>query len=135
GLGLAFCKRTMLAFGGDIICESELEKYTRFTLLFPQLSNAESEQAHEMLRKKTILIVDDQEINLIVNKIEIEKTLSYVTCHVAQSGVEAIEMVQKNSYHLILMDIQMPGMDGIETTKEIKKFNRTIPVVAYSSLT
>ena len=138
GLGLAFCKRNMQVFGGDVICESEFGHgkagWTKFSLLFPKISKEEIERVKTESRKKKILLVDDQEINLITTKLKIERSLFYVSCDVARSGREAINMAKQNKYQLILMDIQMPEMDGIETAKNIRKFNKEVPVIAYTSL-
>lgn len=80
-----------------------------------------------------VLAVDDEIVNLKVIKKRIENTLPDIMCDIATSGKEAVEM-SKNGYHLILMDIQMPGMNGIEATKNIRIDNKRVPVIAYSSL-
>ena len=138
GLGLAFCKRNMQVFGGDIICESEFGHgkagWTKFSLLFPKISKEEIERIKTESRKKKILLVDDQEINLINTKSKIEKSLSYISCDVASGGIEAINMAKQNKYQLILMDIQMPGINGIETTKKIRNNDKEIPIIALTSL-
>ena len=139
GLGLAFCKRNMKIFDGDIIVESETAKdgengWTKFSLLFPKLSEEEIARAKTEAKRKKILIVDDQEVNLITAKSKIEKTLINISCDIANGGKEAIRMAKAGKYHLIIMDIQMPEMNGIITTKEIRKFNQDVPVIAYTSL-
>lgn len=81
--------------------------------------------------KKTIniLIVDDNEINRIIAKELIEK--NGWNCDVAENGKKAIHKLKNNKFDLIFMDISMPGMDGIETSKVIKKEERwnNIPIV------
>ena len=139
GLGLAFCKRNMKIFDGDIVVESETAKdgengWTKFSLLFPKLSEEEIARAKTEAKRKKILIVDDQEVNLITAKSKIEKTLINISCDIANGGKEAIRMAKAGKYHLIIMDIQMPEMNGIITTKEIRKFNQDVPVIAYTSL-
>ncbi len=134
GLGLSFCKRVMHGFGGDIICESEFGKWTKFSLLFPKLSDEDLINFQSQNNKKKILIVDDEKTNLLITKSKIEKNLNFI-CDFANNGEEAIKMVRKNSdYQLILMDIQMPEMNGIESAKIIKSFNSRIPIVALTSL-
>ena len=143
GLGLSFCKRNMLAFGGDIICESELAKennngernsWTKFSLLFPKLSEEEIIKAQTEPQKRKILLVDDQQVNLLTTKSRIEQNLDNIICDITIDSKEAIDLAKENKYHLILMDIQMPKMNGIATTKEIRKFNKDIPIIAYTSL-
>ena len=134
GLGLSFCKRNMQMFGGDIICESEFGKWTRFSLLFPNLSEEEVRRAKLEGKKKKILLVDDQEVNLITTKSKLEKILLYVSCDVARSGKEAISMARQNKYQLILMDVQMPEINGIEATKKIRSYDKEIPIIALTSL-
>ena len=151
GLGLAFCKRTMNDFGGDINCESKLGEWTRFNLYFPELSkekidkvssqlNFKNKEENRIIVKK-ILIVDDEKINLVVTKTKLERFLSNqnfkVECDIALGGNKAIEMFKASigvhnsnldisdsnttsHYDLILMDIQMPELSGIETTKLIR---------------
>ncbi|MCE3255059.1 MAG: integral rane sensor hybrid histidine kinase [Rickettsiaceae bacterium] len=134
GLGLAFCKRNMKLFGGDITCESEFGKWTRFSLLFPVLSEAELETAKIESRRRKILLVDDQEVNLITLKSKIERILPDISCDLARAGKEAINMAKENKYHLILMDVQMPEMDGIEAVKRIRSYDKEVPIIALTSL-
>ena len=134
GLGLSFCKRNMQMFGGDIICESEFGKWTRFSLLFPKLSEEEVRRAKLEGKKKKILLVDDQEVNLITTKSKLEKILLYVSCDIARSGKEAISMAKQNKYQLILMDVQMPEINGIEATRKIRSYDKEVPIIALTSL-
>ena len=76
--------------------------------------------AQEMQNKKRILLVDDQEINLLTAQARIKKNLVNIVCDLARGGREAINMCLNNSYDLILMDIQMPIIGGIEATKKIR---------------
>lgn len=134
GLGLSFCKRNMQMFGGDIICESEFGKWTRFSLLFPKLSDEEVRRAKLESKKRKILLVDDQEVNLITTKSKLEKILLYVSCDIARSGKEAVNMAKQNKYQLILMDVEMPDINGIEATKRIRSYDKEVPIVALTSL-
>ena len=134
GLGLSFCKRNMQMFGGDIICESKYEKWTKFSLLFPKFSELEISRAKLEIKKKKILLVDDQEINLMITKLKLEKMLPHISCDIARGGKEAINMAKQNKYWLILMDIQMPDINGIEATKHIRKRDKEVPIIALTSL-
>ncbi|MCE3255634.1 MAG: integral rane sensor hybrid histidine kinase [Rickettsiaceae bacterium] len=149
GLGLAFCKRNMKLFGGDIICESELgddnngndsnngnkkNGWTKFSLLFPILSESEIELAKTESRKRKVLLVDDQEVNLITLKSKIERILPDISCDIAKGGKEAINMAKENKYHLILMDVQMPETNGVEAARKIRLHDKEVPIIALTSL-
>ena len=81
------------------------------------------------LQKTTLLLVDDQRSNLIA----LEAVLSGPEYNLilAQSGMEAIELVKRHDIALILLDIQMPGLDGFETARRIKAMEsgRDIPII------
>ena len=143
GLGLAYCKRAMQAFGGEITCNSVLGEYTEFSLRFPAISQTELteyeasflQQASKVFAGKRILIVDDQALlrqsaRLLLKdlKIEIEE---------AQDGQQALEKLQQGAYDLILMDLNMPVLDGYATAEKIRSgavcSQQTIPIVAYTS--
>ena len=138
GLGLAFCKKNMKIFDGDIICESKYgegnQGWTKFSLLFPYPTEEDIIKTNLNSKKKKILIVDDHKINIIALKNKIEKCLPLMICDVANGGREAIAKVEKNNYHLIIMDIQMPDIDGIEASRKIKNINKDVPIVAATSL-
>ena len=138
GLGLAFCKKNMKIFDGDIICESKYgegnQGWTKFSLLFPYPTEEDIIKTNLNSKKKKILIVDDHKINIIALKNKIEKCLPLMICDVANGGREAITKVENNNYHLIIMDIQMPDIDGIEASRKIKKINKDVPIIAATSL-
>ncbi len=138
GLGLAFCKRNMQVFDGDIICESCYghgeNGWTKFSLLFPILSEEEVKAAETVVKQRKILIVDDKEVNLLTAKANLERAFPHLACDVAISGKEAIKMVRHNKYHLILMDIEMPDINGIETAKKIRAYDNDVLIIAFTSL-
>ncbi|WP_240642334.1 ATP-binding protein [Nonlabens xiamenensis] len=85
------------------------------------------------LLNKRILVVEDNKINqMITRKILEGKNFN---CAVANNGLEAVEMVNRESFDLILMDIHMPVMDGKEATKKIRSFDREIPIIALTAVT
>jgi CheY-like chemotaxis protein len=81
---------------------------------------------------KSILIADDELMNLKL----IEKSLqpTKIKIFIAQNGEQAVQIFQNNpTISIILMDIRMPNMDGVEAIKIIRKENRTIPIIAFTA--
>jgi len=86
-----------------------------------------------VLKDKQILLAEDVYINQkIATKILEEKGL---IVSIVQNGLEAIEAVRNHTYDAVLMDIRMPIMDGLTASKEIRKFNPYIPIIALSANT
>jgi signal transduction histidine kinase/ActR/RegA family two-component response regulator len=85
------------------------------------------------LSNKLILIVEDNKINQMITRKILEA--KHFTCEVANNGDEAIQAAKSKKYDLILMDIHMPVKDGKEATKEIRKFDREIPIIALTAVT
>jgi len=128
GLGLAFCRRTMKNMNGNISCNSEEGKFTEFVLSFPKAAKKYSKET-----SNRILLVDDQKTVLLINKKLLEKHLKLVRCDLAENGAEAIEQAKQNDYDLILMDIEMPMIDGITAIRKIREFDRQTPIVIHST--
>ena len=80
---------------------------------------------------KKVLMVEDNQINVMVGKQILEKVNLNIS--VAYDGLQAVNMVKEQHFDIILMDIQMPVMDGYEASKEIRKFNKYIPILALSA--
>ncbi len=80
-----------------------------------------------VLKKKKILVVDDEEGLRLLYKEELEDEGSEVT--LAASGAEAIERLEEGAFDLILLDIKMPGMDGVEVLRRVKEKWCDIPVI------
>lgn len=80
-----------------------------------------------------VLVVDDNKINLLITQKNIEK-IGYYNCDTASNGKESISMVKVKDYDIILMDINMPDMDGYEVTKHIRVFNPNVPIIALTAL-
>jgi PAS domain S-box-containing protein len=78
-----------------------------------------------------VLVVEDNEINQLVARDMLE--LFGLTVNIVGNGEKAVENVKNESYDLILMDLQMPIMDGFEATRKIREFNKDIPIVALSA--
>ena len=79
---------------------------------------------------KKILIAEDNDSNFILMTYILKKYYAYER---AKNGKEAVDLVEKNTYDMVLMDIKMPIMDGLEATKAIKKIRPEIPIVALTA--
>ncbi len=146
GLGLSIVKNLLNLMDSEIHLESDLGEGSifYFELKFEALEAAPAEGraakneipeplSNDIMRNKKILIVEDNKINQMITRKILEK--NKVICDVADNGSIAIEKVTNNPFDLILMDIHMPGISGIEATKEIRKFNEHIPIIALTAVT
>ena len=144
GLGLSIVKNLLSLMESEISLESDLGKGSKFSfdlkfgIVEPALNTEEQQEEkpatkQDYLEGKEILVVEDNKINQMITKKIIEKNKAI--CRVADNGSTAIEMVREGSFNLILMDIHMPGISGIEATKEIRKFNTEIPIIALTAVT
>jgi len=138
GLGLTLVKKTLALFNKNIIIDSEPNKGTTiyFSLDFEVFKENSDIMAGEKIIKDPssikILLVEDNKINqLITKKIIIKKGY---TCDVANNGLEACKIAEKNDYDLILMDIMMPIMDGFEASDFISKLKPKIPIIALTAI-
>lgn len=141
GLGLPIVKRLLKLFGSKIRLDSkEGEGSTfSFTILFkidslkseaPQ--KEEDSYVFDHSGETSILIVDDNRINQVVTKRILEK--KDFVCEVASNGHQAIETVENGNFDLVLMDVNMPGISGLEASVQIRKFNKEIPILALTAV-
>jgi len=141
GLGLAISKNLVELMGGYIECKSELEKGSEFIFEIPT-SYADSvkdglenkkilNKNIERLENKRILLCEDNEINArILTKILINKEM---IVDWAKTGREGVDKALEDNYDIILMDIRMPVMDGLEAAVEIRKEDKDVPIIALSA--
>ncbi len=139
GLGLTIIKRLLQLQDSDIYIESELGVGSKFFfhLNFKKSTAEIREEAKQSgdlkfnLAGKTILLVEDVEFNVMIAQRMLKNWNAQV--ELAENGEVAVEKVKNKNYDLILMDIQMPVMDGYTATKKIREFNISVPIVALTA--
>jgi CheY-like chemotaxis protein len=125
GLGLAISKQLVQMMGGRIWFESELEKGSRFWFTIQvrpgekQVRPEKGDLGEEQGRDFSVLVVEDNQINQDLALIVLKKHGYQVK--LAQNGCEALEMVAAEAFDIILMDVQMPEMDGLTATRIIRQ--------------
>ena len=154
GLGLAVCRSFTLAMNGTIECSSQPGNGSRFTVTLPlkicehmenvivsdnaiyEPSETDTDKPKTSLAGKVVLLVEDNEMNReIACDILNEENMIVET---ASDGLVAVEMMKEkgeNYYDFVLMDIQMPVMNGYEATREIRKMypESNVPIIALSA--
>ena len=158
GLGMSITRSLINMMNGEILLESESGKGSLFTVRLPQgnfgapalgkevaerlqkfrsnfvVKAKKTQIVRESIPSAKVLVVDDMELNLYV----INGKLSPYGLQIdtATSGFEAIEKVKQNAYDLVFMDHMMPKMDGMETTREIRKLGQKyeeLPIIAITA--
>ncbi|WP_067145761.1 tetratricopeptide repeat-containing hybrid sensor histidine kinase/response regulator [Pseudotamlana agarivorans] len=145
GLGLSISKKLVELQKGKIWVESEKGKGSRFHFMIPyEISEDLIEQVQEetsasntdQLKGIQVLLVEDNQFNAVVAKEELEDAIENVRVDLAENGAIAVEKVKSNAYDVILMDVQMPKMNGYEATKTIRAFNddkSNTPIIAMTA--
>ncbi len=140
GLGLAIVKQLIDAMGGSISVQSEVGRGSAFTVTLPldivygeRAAAEETEEEILQIAGARVLVVEDEAINkiYIVNYLK-EQGMEVDT---AKNGIEALEKMNANNYDVVLMDIRMPKMNGIEATEKFRSTEQKghLPIIALSA--
>ncbi|HAB26795.1 MAG TPA: hybrid sensor histidine kinase/response regulator [Xanthomarina gelatinilytica] len=143
GLGLSIVKGLIQILKGTISLKSELGKGSKFMFELP-LKYSEKVETEEVvnyfkdiseidLKNINILVVEDNKINQMITKKILNKMK--LNCDVIDNGEDAVNMVKDKNYHVVLMDIHMPGISGLEATRLIRTFNKDITIFALTAVT
>jgi signal transduction histidine kinase/CheY-like chemotaxis protein len=141
GLGLAITKRILELQGVTLNLRSEPGKgsvffYTQQLVLsnepvIQEVQHNEEAETEQQLQNVPILVVEDNPFNVLVAQSLLERSGAIVD--VANNGEEALEKIQPGKYRLILMDLNMPVMDGFEATRRLRARGVTLPVIALTA--
>lgn len=139
GLGLAICKKLVNLMQGEIGAESNAAGTTFwFTVTLKQanpaanaLQTSEDDEFYLLPEQTKVLVVDDNPMNVLLLQEMLEQIGAIVVT--AQDGDSALQVASTNAFDLIFMDIQMPGMDGLEATAKLRRAGFTNPIIAFSA--
>ncbi|NQY05123.1 MAG: response regulator [Flavobacteriaceae bacterium] len=142
GLGLTIVRNLLDLLGSKIQLKSKEGQGTMFYFdlsfeIAPETIEKVSEtpvyKTFDILIGKKILIVEDIKVNQLITQKILDK--QKIISDIIDNGTDAVDMVKKGSYDLVLMDIHMPGISGLEATKLIRRFDQDIPIIALTAIT
>uniref|UniRef100_UPI00404B9E5E ATP-binding protein n=2 Tax=Gelidibacter sp. TaxID=2018083 RepID=UPI00404B9E5E len=143
GLGLSIVKGLIEILKGKIYLKSELGKGSTFIFEIPLTYSSEAieipktthfNEINELdLTNIKILVVEDNKINQMITRKILNKMS--LNCDVVDNGEDAVDRVKENRYDVVLMDIHMPGISGLEATKIIRTFDKELTIFALTAVT
>ena len=138
GLGLSIVKNLLEMMDSSIHLDSNEGRGTRFyfDLTLEIIHEKGENELHTNMSSSTqmyrnILVAEDNKINQIVTK-NLLSLIGY-DCTIVENGFNALQMAQKEDFDLILMDLNMPYLNGVEATKRIREFNQSTPIIALTA--
>lgn len=139
GLGLAIVKKLLQLQGSDIYLESELGKGSVFSFTLAMQKEHQQDLVTAQLQEEVqadltgiqILLVEDMPFNQMMANAMLKQWNAEVD--IADNGRIAVDFCRQKKYDLVLMDLQMPVLDGISAVKEIRCFDRDLPVIALTA--
>jgi signal transduction histidine kinase/CheY-like chemotaxis protein len=139
GLGLTISRNIVSSLGGSLKVESEEGKGSNFyfTLRLPYgknrtvITDEKKIASLQSLKGIKALVAEDSQINMKIARKFLERW--DVEVHEAVNGQQAVESFKHNNFHILLLDLDMPVMDGFTALKEIRTFNKEIPIIAFTA--
>ncbi|MCI4399080.1 MAG: response regulator [Campylobacteraceae bacterium] len=144
GLGLYICKNICEIMGGSIRCESKLGDGSKFFVTLPLKLGRKIDKNQGKLELKydfstnafkdlKLLIAEDVAFNAELISAMLDKKFGIKNIKFAKDGLEALEIVRKESFDMVFVDIQMPRLDGFSMIRLMREFDKTTPVVVMSA--